>query len=213
MPGWPVADWSNLYQHRKAIADGFAAGIWSVPLEKRYHTVLDRLGRRGMRVLEVGAGARALQQRLEARWGEVDYMSCDIDQSQPHDFYNIDEVTGSYDLVVGLEVIEHLPLDAAKHLVARAWDLLEPGGRIALTTPNTFYPPAYLRDATHITPFCFDELGGLLRAAGFEVTGLFRLHHDALLKKLLKRVLLYPLYRIVGIDFAHQIMVVGRKGV
>ena len=140
-------------------------------------------------------------------------MSCDIDQSQPHDFYNIDDVTGRYDLVGGLEVIEHRLLDAAKHLVARAWDLLEPAGQLALTAPNTFYPPAFLRDATQVTAFCFDELGGLLRAAGFEVTGLFRLDHDALVKNLLKRVLLHPLYISVGVDFAHQIMVVGRKGV
>ena len=66
-----MADWSNLYQHRRAVAERYPAGIWSVPLEKRYHTVLDRLGRRGMRVLEIGAGARALQQRLQARWGTL----------------------------------------------------------------------------------------------------------------------------------------------
>ncbi|MBF68304.1 MAG: hypothetical protein CMQ29_11490 [Gammaproteobacteria bacterium] len=164
-------------------------------------------------MLEVGAGTRTLQQRLQDWWGDVSYMSCDVDTSQHHDFYSIDDVTGSYDLVIGLEVIEHMSLDLAKHAVKRAWDLLDPGGQIALTTPNTYYPPAFLRDATHLTPFCYDELGGLLRLGGFEVTGVYRLHHDSLLKKLLKRILFYPLYRMVGIDYAHQIMVVGRKAV
>ena len=208
-----MADWSDLYQQRKVIARRYSAGVWSVPVERRYHNVLERLGGKGVRVLEVGAGTRALQQRLQDWWGDVSYMSCDVDTSQHHDFYSIDDVTGSYDLVIGLEVIEHMSLDVAKHVVKRAWDLLVPGGQIALTTPNTYYPPAFLRDATHLTPFCYDELGGLLRLGGFEVTGVYRLHHDSLLKKLLKRILFYPLYRMVGIDYAHQIMVVGRKAV
>ena len=207
-----MADWSRLFEHRKTIAARYRSGIWSVPISKRYHTVLSGLGERGCRVLEVGAGARNLERRLAAAWGEVDYVSCDIDRTQPHDFYDIDDVTGTYDLVVGLEVIEHLTLDAAMHLLERAFDLLAPGGVLTLTTPNTFYPPAYLRDATHVTPFCFDELGGLLLGAGFDVTGVYRLHHDAVLKKLLKRTVLFPLYRAIGIDFAHQIMIVGRKG-
>lgn len=162
-------------------------------------------------MLEVGAGARGLEGRLAATWGDVSYVSCDIDRSMPHDFHDIEDVTGTFDLVVGLEVIEHLPLAGAMRLVERAHALLDSGGIVALTTPNTFYPPAYLRDATHVTPFCFDELGGVLLAAGFEVSAVYRLHHDALLKKALKRTLLYPLYRALGIDFAHQIMVVGRK--
>tara|TARA_Y100001934_G_scaffold269334_1_gene352670 strand:+ start:2872 stop:3501 length:630 start_codon:yes stop_codon:yes gene_type:complete len=206
-----MADWSRLYEHRKSVAARYPAGIWSVPVAKRYHTVLEPIGTRGTRVLEVGAGARGLRKRLSGAWGDVSYVSCDIDRSTPHDFHDIEDVTGVFDLVVGLEVIEHLSLESAMRLVERAHALLVDGGVIALTTPNTFYPPAYLRDATHVTPFCFDELGGVLLAGGFEVSAVYRLHHDALLKKALKRTLLYPLYRVLGIDFAHQIMVVGRK--
>jgi hypothetical protein len=85
------------------------------------------------------------------------------------------------------------------------------GGAIALTTPNVYYPPAFLRDATHRTPFCYDELGGLLQLSGFEVTHVYRLHQDALIKRFAKRYLFYPLYRLLGIDFAHGIMVVAQK--
>jgi len=82
---------------------------------------------------------------------------------------------------------------------------------VVLTTPNTFYPPAYLRDSTHRTPFCYDELGGLLLRHGFELTGVFRLYHAPFVWKVLRRGLLAPLHRVLGIDFARQIAIVGRR--
>jgi hypothetical protein len=53
----------------------------------------------------------------------------------------------------------------------------------------------------------------LLLICGYEVTAIYRLYHDSILKKLIKRVLMYPIFRALGIDFAHQIIVVGRKPV
>jgi predicted N-acyltransferase len=46
-----------------------------------------------------------------------------------------------------------------------------------------------------------------------EVTAIYRLYHDSILKKLIKRMLMYPIFRVLGIDFAHQIIVIGRKPV
>ena len=114
-------------------------------------------------------------------------------------------------MVCAFELIEHVTLEDAQHMVTRMFDLTKPGGCIVLTTPNIYYPPGFLRDATHITPFCYDELGGLLRLAGYEVTAIFRLYHDSLIKKFVKRILAYPLYRLLGIDFARQIIIVARK--
>ncbi len=202
-------DWSRLYRQRREVARRFG-GIWSLPLAKRYHTVLAKLPA-PRSVLDLGAGDRSLRSRLSVLWPEAEYRSCDVDASGEHDFLGIDEVQGTYDLICALEMIEHVPLDEAGRILERCHGLVEAGGMIALTTPNVYYPPAFLRDATHRTAFCYDELGGLLQLCGFEVTHVYRLHHDALIKRLAKRYLFYPLYRLLGVDFAHGIMVVARK--
>ena len=88
--------------------------------------------------------------------------------------------------------------------------MLEPGGRLILSTPNTYYPPAYLRDATHRTPLCYDELAGLLAAAGYEVEAIYRIYHDPLHRRLLRQYVFGWLFRLIGIDFARQIVVVAR---
>lgn len=203
-------DWGELFSARKSIRTRFGE-IWDLPVARRYHTVLSRLGRGGIAMLEVGAGSRSLKDKMHGVWGEFDYRSCDIDPGGNHDFAHIDEVEGSYDLICALEIIEHLELAEARHLLETCFKHTSPGGTIALTTPNIYYPPDFLRDATHKTPFCYDELGGLLAVAGYEVKAIYRLYHDALLKKLVRRILLYPVFRAIGIDFARQVMVVAER--
>ena len=80
-----------------------------------------------------------------------------------------------------------------------------------LSTPNTFYPPAYLRDATHRTPLCYDELAGLVTAAGLEVTRVARVYHDPVHRRFLRQYCLGWLFRLIGIDYARQIVLVAHK--
>lgn len=185
--------------------------IWKIPIARRYYDVLRKLGGESVTVLEIGAGDRRLKKKMAGYWGEFDYRSCDIDTRHEHDFSEIDSVTGEFDLICAFEMIEHLTLEEARHLLGKCFALNVPGGQIALTTPNIYYPPDFLRDATHRTPFCYDELGGLLQLCGYETTAIYRLYHDSVIKKFIKRVLMYPIFRVLGIDFAHQIMVVAKK--
>ncbi len=205
-----MIDWSKQYEHRKFIARKFGT-IWQIPVARRYYNVLSRLGSQSTRMLEVGAGDRSLEKKMTGYWGQFSYKSCDIDKRYPHDFDSIDAVDESFDLICAFEMIEHVSLEEAHQLLTRCLDIIVPGGQIVLTTPNIYYPPDFLRDATHRTPFCYDELGGLLRLCGFEVTEIYRMYHDSILKKIVRRILMYPVYRVMGIDFAHQILVVGKK--
>jgi hypothetical protein len=82
-----------------------------------------------------------------------------------------------------------------------------------ITTPNIFYPPSYLCDATHITPWCYHDLGGIAGLAGFEMKKMYRLYKESLLEQLVRRYLAYPLFRLVGIDFAKQIILVATRPV
>ena len=182
-----------------------------MPVARRYHNVLGQLGGKDVRLLEIGAGDRGLKIKMGKVWGQFDYKSCDVDTTFDHDFNDIQAVTGEYDLVCAFELIEHVTLEEAEKILNRCIDVTVPGGQIALTTPNIYYPPGFLRDSTHKTAFCYDELGGLLQLCGYETTAVYRLYHDSIFKKFIKRVVMYPVFRVLGIDFAHQIMVVGRK--
>jgi len=202
--------WQQLYRHRQLIGKRFG-GLWQLPVRKRYHQVLSAYGKSGISLLEVGAGNRGLAERMQDYWGEFDYQSCDIDRTYDHDYVSVDEVEGKYDVICAFELIEHIALGEAADMLTKLRRNLKPGGRLVLTTPNVFYPPAFLRDATHVTPFCYDELGGLLTITGFQVQSIYRLYHDSLLKKFVRRILMYPVFRILGIDFAKQIVVVAEN--
>jgi SAM-dependent methyltransferase len=202
--------WSCLYQARRAVARRFGR-IWRLPLRRRWSDVLMQYTDQSMSLLEIGAGERRVADLLNARKKKVHYHSMDIDRSLPHDYYDLQEIDKSFDLVLAFEVVEHLALAEALALLRRARELLRPGGRLLLTTPNTYYPPAYLRDATHQTPFCYDELGAAVTSAGFEVEHIYRIYHDPIWRKLLRRYLLGWVFPLVGIDFARQIMLVARN--
>ena len=200
--------WSQLYEARREIQNRYKE-IWDVPIAKRYSKVLFDLGGDGVSVLEIGAGTKGLAQKIAQEWPGATYKSLDIDRTQEHDFYSLDEVTGKYDFVCMFDVIEHLrPADAYETL-SRCRDFLKPGGRLCASTPNTFHPPTFLRDATHITPWCYDELGALAMMSGFKVDELYRLYSDKLAGKLVHKVLLYPVHKAMDMDFAKQIIVVA----
>lgn len=202
--------WSDLIRHRKSIKRRFGE-IWDLPLAKRYHSILLAHVRDGSRVLEIGAGARGLKDKLEKKFSGIGYKSFDIDNKQHHDFYSLEEVEGCFDLVCMFEVIEHMQPEDAFQALRKSYEHLDEGGFLVVSTPNIYYPPGFLRDVTHISPWCYDELGGIVEQAGFEVSAIYRLFQDSILKKFVKRFICYPLYRILGIDFSKQILVVGKK--
>lgn len=203
-------EWSQLYKNRQAVTDRYPT-IWQVPLKKRYSNVLFDLPINPKGVLEFGAGARNLEDKVKKRWPGCEYASFDIDESRFHDFYKLEDISGNYDLVCMFEVIEHVSPELAMQMLNKSFEVLNKGGLVVITTPNIFYPPAFLRDATHITPWCYDELGGATSSAGFEVQEIYRLYKESVFKTLMRQYLCYPLFRLLGIDFAKQIIVVSRK--
>jgi SAM-dependent methyltransferase len=202
--------WSELYQHRRAAAARFGK-IFALPLVKRVREVLLSCVNDGARVLEVGAGDRGMLAWLRQERRDVTYESMDIDRNGAHEYHDLAAITQTYDCVCAFEVIEHLTLDEIPPWLRKLGELLRPGGRLVLSTPNTYYPPAYLRDATHRTPLCYDELAGLVQSAGFDVERIVRIYHDPLPRRLLRQYLFGWLFRLIGIDFARQIVLVAVK--
>ena len=204
------SSWSTQFAARRRAVQTFGK-LYDLPLAKRARDVLLAELRPGWRVLEIGAGDRNLEQRVRARAAAIEYFSLDPDPAQPHDYRDWSEVDETFDCCFALEVVEHLTLDELQPWLAELLTHTRVGGVVVLSTPNTYYPPAYLRDVTHRTPLCYDELAGLLSRAGFEPSAIYRIYHDPLPRWLLRRVCFGWLFWMLGLDYARQIVVVARR--
>lgn len=202
--------WSEQYIFRRAVAARFGR-VFDLPLERRVRDVLVSIVRDRFEVLEVGAGDRRMKELLSQKRSGVDYRSMDIDPRGEHDYHTLDDIDRAFDCIFSFEVAEHIAFDDLATWFAKLTTLLKPSGYLALSTPNTFYPPAYLRDASHRTPLCYDELGGMLEASGLRVTRIVRIYNDPVWRRFVRRWLFGWLFRLIGIDFARQIVVVAQK--
>ena len=202
--------WSKLFQYRDEIHNRYPE-IWDLKiLRKRFPLMLKTI-RDGEKVLDIGASNRNLQDRLNRHLPKLIYKSMDIDREQFHDFYSLDEIQESFDVVFLFEVIEHLDIEEGVQLLKKIYHLLNGGGRLILTTPNVFNPSRYWRDATHRVAYCYDELGGLLLSQGFQIKMMYRTYSDAFHRYLFRLYVMAPLHRYLGIDFAKSILVVAEK--
>jgi 2-polyprenyl-3-methyl-5-hydroxy-6-metoxy-1,4-benzoquinol methylase len=202
--------WSELFRHRDKIHERYH-DIWKLKiLRKRFPLMVENI-RDGEKVLDIGASNRNLEERLKRHFPKLLYKSMDIDREQFHDFYSLEEVQEPFDVVLIFEVIEHLDLEEGVQLIRKTYDLLKEGGRLILTTPNVFNPSRFWRDATHKVAYCYDELGGLLLAQGFQIKAMYRTYSDAFHRYLFRLYVMAPLHRYLGIDFAKSILVIAEK--
>ncbi len=204
------ASWSRLFKYRVEIHKRYP-DIWDLKiLRKRFPLMLKCL-KNGEKILDIGASNRHLEARLKRTYPDVIYKTMDIDREQPHDFYSLEEIDESFDVVYLFEVIEHLDLEEGQALLKRIHALLREGGRLILTTPNVFNPGRFWRDATHKVAYCYDELGGLLLSRGFAVQAMYRIYGAPSLQYLFRVYVMAALHRALGIDFAKSVLVVAEK--
>ena len=202
--------WNKLFEHRDKIHQRYPE-IWDLKiLRKRFPLILETI-RDGEKVLDIGASSRELEGRLRSHYPNVIYKSMDMDQERPHDFYSLEEIQESFDVVMLFEVIEHLELEEGAKPLERIYELLNPGGRLILTTSNIFNPGRFWRDASHRVACCYDELGGILLAQRFHIKRMYRTYNDVFHHYLLRVYVMAPLHRYLGIDFAKSILVVAEK--
>lgn len=205
--------WSEQYARRKAAARKFGKSVFQLPLAKRAADVLLAAATDGMSVLEVGAGDKRMGELLRKQKTDIRYSSMDPDPAGRHDFRSLAEIGQPFQLVFAFEVVEHLSLDEAATWMCELQRVTRPGGTLLLSTPNTFYPPAFLRDATHKTPWCYDELAGLVAGSGFAITRITRIYNDPAQRYFARRFLCGWLFRLLGIDFARQIVLTAQRKV
>jgi 2-polyprenyl-3-methyl-5-hydroxy-6-metoxy-1,4-benzoquinol methylase len=158
----------------------------------------------GKRAIDLGCGPGYFSCELATRGWET--LSVDTDSKNianakkyAHDARQGDALSvlkelqeDHYDLVLALEIIEHMPKTHGMSLLAAIRRVLKPGGKLILSTPNRYSPEglggyywgekirgwgkwtAY--DPTHIHIYSSSEILGVLGAGGFaveKITGYF----------------------------------------
>jgi SAM-dependent methyltransferase len=202
--------WSKLFDYRDKIHQKYPE-VWDLKiLRKRFPLMVENI-RDGEKILDIGASNRNLEGRLKRHYPNLIYKSMDVDREQSHDFYSLDEIQETFDVVFLFEVIEHLGLEEGVRLLGKIYGFLNEGGRLILTTPNVFNPSRFWRDATHQVAYCYDELGGFLLAQGFQIKAMYRTYSDAFHRYLFRLYVMAPLHRYLGIDFAKSILVIAEK--
>jgi len=202
--------WSKLFEYREQIHKMYR-DIWDMKILRKRFPLMVRMIGDGEKILDIGASNRNLEKRLKRHFPNLIYKSMDIDREQVHDFYSMEEIRETFDVVFLFEVIEHLELEEGVRLLQRSYDLLNEGGRLILTTPNIFNPSRFWRDATHRVAYCYDELGGLLLSRGFSIAAMYRTYNDVFHRYLFRVYVMAPVHRYLGIDFAKSILIVAEK--
>ncbi len=129
-------------------------------------------------ILDVGCGTGAMSARL-TKWGRV--VSADFSPLALHftqrrgltsmvraDAMKLPLATGQFDVLIAMDMLEHLPDDAAA--LSEFYRVLKPGGTMIATVPA--YPHLWSDHdvaAMHFRRYLRPELLSRVRAAGFRV--------------------------------------------
>jgi len=205
-------DWTLSNKAKNLAEDQRDQPILKLLITCDYREPLASFFRPDMKVLDSGANDRALKSFLGRSLNfEVSYKSMDVDRSHNHDFYALEEIREEFDAISCFEVVEHMTPGMALQLFERAHELLTAKGRIFVSTPNVYHPMSLWSDSTHITPFGIRHLAGWLATAGFCRFWGFRVCN--LTWKRRWRYWRYRgLLRLLNLDFAPGILVIGEKG-
>lgn len=200
--------WSAFYKHRKGVRKAFPS-VYKLKVKKKLLDVVTEELSGGEKILDVGAHTSDLGERIKRKCPGVSFKTMDIDREKEHDYYSLDEVDEKFEVVILAEVIEHLVFKEGIELLEKLYELLAPGGKIIVSTPNLHHPNRYWGDSDHKTPYKYDEISGALLSAGFDVEKIYRIYNDQFLRRLIRLYIMAPLHSYLDVDFAKSIVVVA----
>ncbi len=203
-------DWGEQVQWREKVHQQYPE-VWDLRIVRKRLPFILKYLREGESVLEIGAHDRELGGRIKKYYPRTLYKSLDIDPTYPHDYTALEQVKEEFDLVLLFELIEHLNRESGTKMVDKIFEILKPGGRVILTTPNVYTPGQYWKDVSHLTPYHYVELGGLFLSRRFKSVDLFRYFNAPFLHYVMRVYLFSPVFRFLGIDFTKSILLMAKK--
>ena len=202
--------WSERFSWREKVHERYRE-VWDLKLVRKRLPYISSFIKDGESVLEIGASNRRLEKRLKAFHPRLHYKSMDTDPSYSHDYASFEEIRETFDVVLLFEVIEHIDLKGGGEMVAKIYQILNPGGRVILSTPNIYTPGQYWMGVDHLTAYHYEELGAVFLSQGFTLVDIRRVYNDPFVQYVMKVYLLTPLFRFLNIDYTKSILLVARK--
>lgn len=199
----------NWYTRKKSIMEvrDFLPPINKLPTIRRVKSFLAEEFQDGASILDIGASERNLLSVLrKSDKKQFSYRSMDIDRSNQHDYYSLQEINESFDVIACFDVIEHLLTEEVFELLSNVYGLLKKNGVLYLATPNVFHPTAFWRDSTHRSGFRYNELAGLLATAGYRELEIYRVGHIKFLNRI-RAIIANPVLRLLQMDYYSRILI------
>lgn len=136
------------------------------------------------KILEIGCGYGRYTQFITQTLGYQNTVGMDISEEQieyAKKNYNLTNVFQAdalaylesheekYDVVILMDVLEHLELDYAVRLLRKVNESLQQNGKLIIQVPNGLSPlkPIFYSDVTHVRAFSVNSMSQILRMAGF----------------------------------------------
>lgn len=168
------------------------------------------------RILEIGCGYGRYTSLLVNKLGYKNTIGIDISEEQidfAKNHYHLTTVLKAdalqylqenslekYDIVILMDVLEHLELTYSIDLLRQINNSLNPGGKLIIQVPNGLSPmkPIFFGDVTHVRAFTVNSMSQILRMGGFNAFKNFRippLVHNAksLIHRIVWTTLVHPL--------------------
>lgn len=169
------------------------------------------------KILDIGAGDNSLKKKFIKHGYKGVYETFDISREFEHNYYNLDEITGNYDGIIMLEVIEHMELLSFLNILDNKIEkILNPCGVLAVSTPNpASINSMWASDLTHIQQYPLQDLLAILFARGYECEAfrvlLLTRENISIIEKarlFLKKVITS---KILEVDYAQGLLIIARK--